>query len=403
MPLPLPPARQLGLGDDQHRSGYEAALDPWLAQLWPALRTHFPLPPGVSEPAPGDTATELVCKYQVTWLTAEDAAAAAAAAGNSSGSGGGSWAAHEQALEAARQFDRVEAAANGLPAAMLEQQGAEGQPSSRAAGMPATTAPGHAAGGGYGPRRPCWARLAGNRRITAAAHFQDVRQLEIDLGHSGLVYQPGDVLALVPQQPAAAVDALLRHCGWDPQAWVRVEPAGGGGGGQNGGAAAPCSATVQVGALVAGALDINGASPRRVFFQVGCGRGAAWQGRRGGAGVGLAGSTAVVWAWPLTCIPALTSPHLSAVQVLHQCASAELEVERLAYFSSPQGRDDLYEYNAREGVWAPLRGLMPAWVKVGWLESGQPGGVRSSGSSVRSQAAPARPPALRPHSAGGSD
>ena len=38
-----------GLGDDQHPSGYEAALDPWLAALWHALRTHIPLPPGISD------------------------------------------------------------------------------------------------------------------------------------------------------------------------------------------------------------------------------------------------------------------------------------------------------------------------------------------------------------------
>ena len=38
-----------GLGDDAHPTGYEAALDPWLAALWPALRARFPLPPGVTE------------------------------------------------------------------------------------------------------------------------------------------------------------------------------------------------------------------------------------------------------------------------------------------------------------------------------------------------------------------
>lgn len=303
------PSPQLGLGDDQHLSGYEAALDPWLQQLWPALRACFPLPSGAAEPAPGDTATDLVCKYRVTWLRGKEAAAAAAAAAAEVAAAAaegctGAAAAHREALAAARLFDRVEAAASGLPLGA----GTEQQPSSRAAGAPATTA-GHAgetdsSAGGYGPGRPYWARLLGNRRITAASHFQDVRQLDIELVEdASLAFQPGDVLALVPQQPAAAVDTLLRRCGWDPQAWVRVEPAaagtsanGGCGGptdgdaaaeaasdvdvraaaaqsssnriGTGGQAAAP-SATVRLGALLAGALDINGASPRRFFFQVG--------------------------------------------------------------------------------------------------------------------------------------
>lgn len=38
-----------GLGDDQHPSGYEAALDPWLAALWSALRKIHPLPIGMEE------------------------------------------------------------------------------------------------------------------------------------------------------------------------------------------------------------------------------------------------------------------------------------------------------------------------------------------------------------------
>lgn len=280
---PAPSPLQLGLGDDQHRSGYEAALDPWLAQLWPALRRHFPLPPGATEPAPTDTATELVCKYRVTWLTPEEAVAAAAAAAEAAGaeaaangssaSSGSAWGLHQEALAAAAQFDAVEAAASGLPPAM--QQGPEGQPSSRAAGGPATTA-GDAGGpgaAGYGPHRPYWARLASNRRITAPTHLQDVRQLDVDLADSGLTFQPGDVLAVVPQQPAAAVDALLRRCGWGAQAWVRVEPAAAAAGAQlgaaNGSSSGSCSATVRLGALIAGALDINGASPRRFFFQVG--------------------------------------------------------------------------------------------------------------------------------------
>lgn len=292
---------QLGLGDDQHRSGYEAALDPWLQQLWAALRARFPLPPGTAEPAPGDTATDLVCKYRVTWLQGEEAAAAAAAAAAEGCTGAA--AAHREAVAAACLFDHVEAAAAGLPLG----GGAGEQPSSRAADAPATKAGAHGgacSAAGYGPRRPYWARLLGNRRITAPTHFQDVRRLDIELADdASLAFQPGDVLAIAPQQPQPAVDALVRRCGWDLQAWVRVEPAAGGGDGggdsclANGATSPVCaadaghsaaaastaahgsssssctqppavSATVRLGALVAGALDINGASPRRFFFQV---------------------------------------------------------------------------------------------------------------------------------------
>ncbi|PRW18319.1 NADPH-dependent diflavin oxidoreductase 1 isoform X1 [Chlorella sorokiniana] len=331
----------VGLGDDQHRSGYEAALDPWLAQLWPALRAAFPLPAGLTEPAPTDTATELVSKYRVAWLSGQEAAAAQQAAEQASGVADGTrcaWAAHAEALAAAAQFDRVEAAASGLPLP-LQQQGAEGQPSARAAGGPATTA-GHGAGGtGYGPHHPYWARLTANKRITAPAHFQDVRLLDVDLGQSGISYEPGDVLAVVPQQPAAAVEALCRRCGWDPHAWVRVEavlaPAAAAAGeaaspaeaaqgsASSGAVASACSCTVRLGALIAGALDVNGASPRRFFFQV-----------------------------------------------LHQYVrGSELEEERLAYFSSPEGRDNLYEYNQREGrtVLEVLGDFKSARLPLEWL------------------------------------
>lgn len=55
-----------GLGDDQHPSGYEATLDPWVAGLWSALRKRHPLPAGIVEPAADDTTTELVPKFSVT-------------------------------------------------------------------------------------------------------------------------------------------------------------------------------------------------------------------------------------------------------------------------------------------------------------------------------------------------
>jgi sulfite reductase alpha subunit-like flavoprotein len=59
---------------------------------------------------------------------------------------------------------------------------------------------------------------------------------------------------------------------------------------------------VQLGALVQGVLDVNGASPRRFFFEV-----------------------------------------------LQHFASSQVEAERLQYFATPEGREDLYIYNQREG------------------------------------------------------
>lgn len=58
-----------------------------------------------------------------------------------------------------------------------------------------------------------------------------------------------------------------------------------------------------MGALVQGVLDISAASPRRYFFEV-----------------------------------------------LQHFSTSELEVDRLEYFATPAGRDDLYTYNQKEGL-----------------------------------------------------
>jgi FAD binding domain len=57
--------------------------------------------------------------------------------------------------------------------------------------------------------------------------------------------------------------------------------------------------------LVAGSLDINGATPRRFFLEV-----------------------------------------------LQHFAESPVEAERLQYLASPEGRDDMYRYNQREGLYA---------------------------------------------------
>lgn len=64
----------------------------------------------------------------------------------------------------------------------------------------------------HGPGHPAVAHLATNRRLTAGSHFQEVRHLELDLGPSGLTYEPGDALALLPQQPPDAIRTFLELC-----------------------------------------------------------------------------------------------------------------------------------------------------------------------------------------------
>ncbi|KAG2430599.1 hypothetical protein HXX76_010117 [Chlamydomonas incerta] len=373
------PLLERGLGDDQHPSGYEAALDPWLTRLWPALRAACPLPAGVPEPVVSEDALlELgPPKFRVTLLprgggaeaaarralaarlaaeqpqvrglaavvlsrgggsssngsSTSDAASAAAANGDggaqpplpqqapaaasapSSDGGGGGLAAHcrlAEAAAAATDFRRLLQAAAG---AVAPDAGEPAQPSNgTAAGS------GNVAAASYGPWRPYLARLVRNQRITAPDHFQDTRHVELDLEGSGLSYEPGDIISILPMPSEAVVDAFLARLGLDGEQWASVELAAEGGGedgsaagppqqqqqqeeeGEEGTARRPGAFTARVRSLVTGCLDIGGGSPRRYLFQV-----------------------------------------------LLQSATAEHERERLSYFATADGRDDLYRYNQREG------------------------------------------------------
>ena len=81
--------------------------------------------------------------------------------------------------------------------------------------------------GTHGVDNPYMAQLIGNTRITSADHFQDTRHIELSLHNSGLTYEPGDLLAIHPQQ-----DPHMLHQFWDrtalnPSARVRVSAVGG--------------------------------------------------------------------------------------------------------------------------------------------------------------------------------
>ncbi|KAG2485235.1 hypothetical protein HYH03_016021 [Edaphochlamys debaryana] len=329
----------LGLGDDQHANGYEAALDPWLTRLWAALREACPLPPGVQQPVLTEDALLALSppKYRLTYLTPAEAELAAAALaarlqreqphlpglaeaalaapGAPSGSSAGSAAGGGGLAEALRLSEAAIAAADfrrvAQTAAGADVDPDPSAPPAAAVGTSGRDPAGHAENGAvrhqYGPWRPYLARLVANERLTAPDHFQDTRHLDLDLGESGLLYEPGDSIAVLPMTPASVVDAFLGRMGLDGAAWVRVEaaeqrPAGvgaqeGGGEGQR-----PPRLEARLRSLVQGCLDVGGASPRRYLFQV-----------------------------------------------LHAFAATELERDRLATFACAEGRDELYRYNQREG------------------------------------------------------
>lgn len=61
----------------------------------------------------------------------------------------------------------------------------------------------------YSKTAPYTASFAVNQKITGRASDKDVRHIEIDLGDSGLRYQPGDALGVWYQNDPALVQALL--------------------------------------------------------------------------------------------------------------------------------------------------------------------------------------------------
>ncbi|HID9896080.1 NADPH-dependent assimilatory sulfite reductase flavoprotein subunit [Serratia ureilytica] len=62
----------------------------------------------------------------------------------------------------------------------------------------------------YSKEQPLTAQLAVKQKITGRASDKDVRHIEIDLGDSGLRYQPGDALGLWFDNDPALVDELVQ-------------------------------------------------------------------------------------------------------------------------------------------------------------------------------------------------
>ncbi|XP_044120371.1 NADPH-dependent diflavin oxidoreductase 1 isoform X1 [Neovison vison] len=217
------------LGNDQHELGPDAAIDPWLHDLWEKVLALYPVPLDLGVIPAG---VPLPPKFTVHFLPE-------------------------------------------APMMRSEEQPGAG-----------TDPPGPPS-----EQRPFLAPMVSNERVTGPSHFQDVRLIEFDITGSGLSFVAGDVVLILPENPASHTQQFCQVLGLDPDQTFTLLPQEPG---------VPCPARLpqpcSVRHLVSHYLDIASV-PRRSFFEL------------------------------LACL----SPH-------------ELEREKLLYFSSPQGQEELYAY-----------------------------------------------------------
>uniref|UniRef100_A0A7N0T9N3 NADPH-dependent diflavin oxidoreductase 1 n=2 Tax=Kalanchoe fedtschenkoi TaxID=63787 RepID=A0A7N0T9N3_KALFE len=244
------PIIEKGLGDDQHPSGYEGALDPWLSSLWSALLeqdSRF-FPNGLEPDYNWADKPKLQIKYHDTKYL------------HSHISNGGAT---------GTELDKI-----------------------------LMMSPGKSLGG-KSKAPDCLLKLIKNKPITRLNYERNVRHIELEAVSSAIKYAVGDIVEILPGQDPAAVDSFIQRCNLDPEALISVCPSDM----KNhyNGLQVGASYAVKLRSFVELTMDVASASPRRYFFEV-----------------------------------------------MSFYASAPHEKERLQYFASPEGRDDLYQYNQKE-------------------------------------------------------
>ncbi|KDP32944.1 hypothetical protein JCGZ_12975 [Jatropha curcas] len=241
-----------GLGDDQHPSGYEGALDPWMSTLWHKLYEINPkfFPNGPDFVIPVSKLIDQP-KVQITY--------------------------HET--------DKVDSQLSSAAGVNYIQKQIE-----RARLM----SPGKFSNNKCKP--DCFLKMVRNQSLTRVGSRKDVRHFEFEFVSSAIKYEVGDVLEVLPGQNPAAVDAFIQRCNLDPESLITVHPRVM----ENAQGNAP-NVPIKLKTYVELTMDIASASPRRYFFEV-----------------------------------------------MSFFATAQHEKERLEYFASPEGRDDLYQYNQKE-------------------------------------------------------
>lgn len=247
------PIIEKGLGDDQHPSGYEGALDPWLLSLWKSLnQTNPSLLPRISDIIHPNLSILGDAKVEVIYYSSDEAPQ------DSNMSDPKRLIERARSMSPALQFHN-----DGEPQYMLQ--------------------------------------MVTNRRLTNEDSDRDVHHFELEDPSSAINYQVGDALEILPGQNPSAVDAFIERCNLDPDCYVTIR-AKDGDKVSKGSLVNGLMDRIKLKTFVALTMDVASASPRRYFFEV-----------------------------------------------MSFFAAAEHEKEKLQYFASPEGRDDLYQYNQKEG------------------------------------------------------
>ncbi|EHH23640.1 hypothetical protein EGK_07147 [Macaca mulatta] len=149
------------LGDDQHELGPDAAVDPWLRDLWDRVLSLLPPPPDLAEIPPG---VPLPSKFTLLFLQ--------------------------------------EAPRMGSEGQRVAHPGSQEPPSES---------------------KPFLAPMISNQRVTGPSHFQDVRLIEFDISGSG-IFAAGDVVLIQPSNSAAHVQQFCQVLGLDPDQLFTLQP-----------------------------------------------------------------------------------------------------------------------------------------------------------------------------------
>ncbi|KAL9290042.1 NADPH-dependent diflavin oxidoreductase 1 [Arabidopsis thaliana] len=238
-----------GLGDDQHPSGYEGTLDPWMLSLWRTLYQINPkyFPKGPDVKIPQDEVIDKP-KYRILFHKQE-----------------------KLEPKLLSDSDIIQRARGMSPGKLFKDKS----------------------------KPDCFLKMTRNEVLTKAESTKDVRHFEFQFVSSTIEYEVGDVVELLPSQNSSVVDAFIERCGLDPESFITVGPRET----ENSSFSEEMitQIPIKLKTFVELTMDVTSASPRRYFFEI-----------------------------------------------MSFYATAEHEKERLQYFASPEGRDDLYNYNQKE-------------------------------------------------------